>query len=111
MVGHVLNTQYELGIKEKDVNFHEAIGRLSDKDKTLYAGFNEIKNHTAFREARRLRNAITHSYLPSSTGVSITLNEKGGGMGIREYTTSATITNNAREVIDLLEKTITLITA
>lgn len=111
MLGHILNVQYRLSIKQQSVSFHQAVKKLSDKDKALHAKLDEIRNHSAFREAKRLRNDITHNHLPSSTGISVTLNEKGGGIGIREYTTSAAITKNAQEVVALLEKAVLLITA
>jgi len=111
MVGHILNVRYSLGIKQQDVYFHRAMHKLNDKDKALYMRLDEIRNHPVFREAKKLRNEIAHNHLPSSTGISVTLNEKGGGIGIREYTISAAITKNVREVVDLLERAVVLITA
>lgn len=111
MLGHILNVRHSLGLKQQDVTFHRAVKKLADKDKALYGRLDEMRNHAIFREANRLRNNITHNHLPSSTGISVTLNEKGGGIGIREYTTSAAITKNVRSIVDLLEKAVILIMA
>ena len=109
VIGHLLNVRYELGIKQ--VHFHKVVCRLRDRDSSLYIGLNEIRESPAFREANRLRNEITHNYLPSSTGMSVTLTQTGGCIGIRNYTPSAAIVSNAREVIGLLERIVTLVTA
>lgn len=111
MLGHILNARYRLGIIRHNVSFRQAVNKLGKKDKRLYNHLDEIRNHPAFKEAQRLRNDITHNCLPSSTSMSVTLNEKGGSIGIREYTTSATITKNAQDVVDLLERAVLFITA
>jgi hypothetical protein len=113
MVGHLINLQYELGVKQKEVYFNSVVNKLRTKDLHLYQGLQEIRDDPIYLEANRLRNDIAHNYLPGSTGLSVT-REKGDGcegikLGIRAYTPSSAIMSNAQKTVDLLERIVALV--
>ena len=115
MVGHFINLQYELGVKPKQVHFNSSlVNKLHTKDLHLHKGLKEILEDPIYLEANRLRNDITHNYLPGSAGLSVT-REKGDGwegiqLGIRAYTSSSAIMSNVQQAVSLLERIVDLVT-
>jgi hypothetical protein len=97
IVGHMLNLKYDLNIEEKDIGFRSSVNKLNNKDKNLYSKLEMVRRDPAFEKASQIRNDIAHNYLPSSAGLAVTLNEKGGTLGVRNYTTSAEIVENIQD--------------
>ena len=103
-LGQMLNVKYDLNLKEP--SFSRVLKELRKCHNILYAKLTKITNNTVFKEAKKIRNDITHNYLPSSTGIAVTKNKRSVGVGIRDYITSDEISDNVRQVITLFERTV-----
>ena len=106
VIGHLINIKYDLKIERKNISFWTAVNKLNKKHNVLYSKLEKIRRNDVFKRARDIRDDITHNYLPSSVGLAVSMNEKGGGLGIREYIPSDEIVQNAQEVVGLFEETL-----
>lgn len=108
-IGHILNVRYKLGI-EKRPDFHKAISKLAQASTSLFDKLQTIINDPDYKEARELRNTITHNYLPNIIGSTVrqiktqsgTMITGGGG----SYTPSATIKENVVKALSLFAETL-----
>ncbi len=75
-VGHLLNVLYDLKLDK--VYFKPAVEceKLKSNNKNLSDCLKKIVNDRVYMKANKLRNDITHSYLPSSPGLRVDRNEK-----------------------------------
>lgn len=110
ILGHLLNIEYALGIKERDVDFIPAVRRVASVDAELARKLQSVVQHASFTAAQRLRHDITHNEAPTSTGMTVTRHESDEAvvyaMGTRAYTTSAVFMENAQSTIALLNESL-----
>lgn len=110
ILGHLLNIQHALGLKERDVDFTPAVRRLASVEPELATTLQSVVTHQSFTDAQRLRHDITHNEAPTSIGMTVTRHESEKGvvytMGTRAYTTSAVFAENAEATIALLKATL-----
>jgi hypothetical protein len=106
LLAHVINSLFVLGLKKRGVKFTAAVTRLETSEARLHSDLSELTRSHVFQEARKIRNNITHNYLPHSAGLSVSISEKGASLGLRPYTDSATMMNNMRDVAKLLQEAI-----
>lgn len=108
--GHILNAYFSLGIDEDWVTFSRAINMLRSVQPDLWMSLDSILESSAYKRARKLRNDITHNYLPGSAGLSLDRKKSETAetitVGIRPYTTSREIMENADEVLLVFRATI-----
>ena len=96
-IGQILNIRHKLEIKKP--GFAHVLEKLKKKHRDVYYELTRWQDKFAFKEAKKLRNDITHNFLPSSIGGSITKFQDAPALGIGEYVPSAIIKQN---VIDVL---------
>ena len=111
LVGHILSVKYDLSPKKGRVNFKWAVKALTSKNATLRASLEEVRDSPAFQKANKLRNDISHNYLPYTTGIAIHRGEGVTGIGFKHYVPSAEIIANIQEALDLFGVTLQRITA
>ena len=106
LLGHVLNARYELGVDK--VYFGTAVRELQSKDKAMYVFLKITQDSPAYKRASRIRNDITHNYLPYTSGMSLCKSKAGSRttIGLREYIPSDEVVANIHEVIDLFATTL-----
>jgi hypothetical protein len=111
MVGHFLNVKYDLGLK--DVYFTTAIDGLSEKNSNLYNSLIKIKDSTAYKLSKKIRNNIVHNSPPNIPGMTVyrsnhsgTFGRQFAAIGLKEYIPSDEIVINIREVLELFEATL-----
>jgi hypothetical protein len=106
LVGHELNVKYNLGIKR--VDFGLAIRGLKTKDMGLYPSLKTIQDSPTYKKANKIRNDITHNYLPYTTGIAFCTDKSGSRttIGLREYVTSEEIVANIHGAIELFTTTL-----
>ena len=60
------------GLSVKRVYFSTAVEALNNKrNETLYKRLKELQNPTGFVKAKKIRDDITHNYLPNAPGIRI----------------------------------------
>jgi hypothetical protein len=96
-IGQILNVKHNLGIKKPDLG--KVMTKLEKMHPDIHNQLKRLKDKPAFKQANELRNDITHNFLPSSIGGSITKFQDAPALGIGEYVPSATIKQN---IIDVL---------
>jgi hypothetical protein len=106
LVGHELNAKYDLRIDR--VDFGLAISGLKAKDAPLYTSLKTIQDSPIYKRANKIRNDITHNYLPYTTGIAFCTDKSGfrTTIGLREYVTSEEIVANIHATIDLFATTL-----
>ncbi|HOY10312.1 MAG TPA: Cthe_2314 family HEPN domain-containing protein, partial [Candidatus Omnitrophota bacterium] len=104
IVGHILNNTQNLKIKKSKVSFSRSLRKLEGINDELFETINSINQNQDFKTAQEIRNDITHNYLPSSVGVSVTIDEKQGIVGERAYITSCDIINNINSMLKLFKQ-------
>jgi hypothetical protein len=109
--GHVVNSKYHLGIKQRDVTFSKALESLKQKDFALHTKLRDIKDSLEFKKSRTIRDNITHNYLPSRPGLigNRQTNDKNVpglviSFEINRYITSSDIIRNIDELLKLLKQ-------
>lgn len=121
-VGHILNVLYNLQAQRRDVSFEIVIeGREKTKRKKAIRGIREISpdlydqirqmtQKDAFESAKKLRNNITHNFLPGTLGESVVHKKKGNALitefGAEQYTPSVKIHQTAVETLNILARVI-----
>ncbi|MGD0879869.1 MAG: Cthe_2314 family HEPN domain-containing protein [Anaerolineales bacterium] len=110
LVGHFLNVKYDLSLKE--VYFSTAIDGLSEKNSNLYSSLLEVKDSSAYKKAKNIRNNIIHNSPPNIPGTAVYRSNHSGifgrrfaTIGLKEYIPSGEIFINIREVLELFEAT------
>jgi hypothetical protein len=104
-VGHVLNVLHNLKIKKP--SFASAIKKLELVNIDLYERLRAITNCSHFKKAKKLRDNITHNYLPSSIDAGIKREPKSKiSFGIGSYTTSKEFYKNILNSLGLFAKTL-----
>jgi len=109
IVGHILNNKQNLKIKKSKVSFSKSLKKLQGINDELLTTLNTIKQNQDFKTANNIRNDITHNYLPSSVGFSVTIDEKQGSVGERAYITSSEIINNIKSILQLFKQILDVI--
>lgn len=106
IVGHILDKKYDLQNSRPD--FHKSVNTLKSKDEDLHEKFDAIRKNSSFTLASKLRNDITHNFLPYSVGLRASINKTKtkANVGIGPYTTSKEIVQNMVEIIALFDKTL-----
>jgi hypothetical protein len=96
-IGQILNIKYNLGIKKPDLG--NVMKKLENMHPDIHNELKQLKDNPAFKEAKKLRNDITHNLSPSSISGNITKFQDATALSVGEYVPSATIQQN---VIDVL---------
>lgn len=107
-VGQLLFLIYDLKLaSNQKVSFALAVRKLNDDHPALHESLGGIMNHPEFIKARRLRNDITHNFLPNSLGSSVRMPKEnmmtGGGAS---YTRAAEFKENVVNVLELFAETL-----
>jgi hypothetical protein len=115
IVGHILNDMFSLGLKRKEIDFEPAVNRLAGENDALAIALTSVLQDSAFKQARQLRNDISHNEAPASVGMTISKSETDRvlayTMGLKPYVTSTVIFENAGTVVLLLRKTLEVLPA
>jgi hypothetical protein len=106
IIGHIINVKYELDIQNNHIYFTNLVNELKNKDNSLFLCLDSIFKSPAYNDANRIRNNITHNFLPSSVGMYVIRDGKSGGIGIKKYVTSENIVSNIQNVLRLFVKTL-----
>ena len=113
VVGRVLNQAFGLNLKPKQIDFEPAVRALGASASNVKAALIAVLEHTAYVQARGLRNDITHNESPSSVGMTVSKFETAKAiaytMGMKSYTPSTAILQNASESVVLLRRTFEVI--
>jgi hypothetical protein len=111
LVGHELNVKYDLGIRK--VYFERAIAELQAKDIGLYMSLKAIQDSPIYRKANKIRNDITHNYLPYAAGTAFCTDKSGSRttIGLREYVPFEEIVTNIQGAIGLFIATLEYVLA
>lgn len=103
IIGHILNNTQGLKIPKDKVSFARSLEKLKGVNGGLYSNLNDIREDQVFKKASKIRNDITHNYLPSSVGFSVTVDKRKGSLGQRSYITSQEIINNVNPMLQLFK--------
>ncbi|GAJ21734.1 unnamed protein product, partial [marine sediment metagenome] len=104
-IGHLLNILYKLKIKR--VGFKSAIAKLKSANPNLFKSLKAIVDDPDFQKANKLRDDITHNYLPSTVDSGIDKpSERKVTFGVGKYTKSAEFYQNVRASLHLFVKTL-----
>lgn len=106
LIGHVLNTNYELMLKIDKVYFGTAIAKLREKDTNLYDCLKNLTDSQTYKDARRIRSDITHNYLPSTAHMVVHRDNHVTTIGFKKYVPSEEIVANVREALELFTETL-----
>lgn len=118
LIGQLLNVRHGLFVRK--VDFARALEALEKKDKFLRAAWGPVTDSLVFTEAKRIRNDIAHNYLPSTTGMSVIVQDltaKKGlksrkyGFGLKKYLPSSEIVANADGAAKLFETSLEILRA
>ncbi len=110
IIGHILNVKYSLNIRKDRVNFREAVQRLKNRDETLFERLDALINSPSYQEAKRVRNDITHNYLPNVPGMAVFREDRFDAWGVKKYIRSNEVVANIKEALDLFGKTMRYLT-
>lgn len=109
LIGHILNIKYDLEIDR--IYFRTTVKALEGKEPTMYAKLTSILNSPVYQSASRIRNDITHNYLPNTTGMAISRDGRAISIGLKKYVPSDEIVNNIQQTLDLFALTLQHISA
>ena len=104
VLGHVLNVKYDL--RAERVDFGQAVKALKSKEPGLHAKLAEVRESAAFQKANKLRNDITHNYLPNTTGFTVRRSGTSISVGSKAYVPSGEIVANIQETLPLFAATL-----
>lgn len=108
VVGHILNIQYNLGIKK--IEFKKVVRRLKGKDDDMFLKLSEIMSNIEFINANTYRNHITHNYSPNMPGLVRRIDDNGVVIEyVQEYFSSSVVYENIKSVLELLKRSIEVI--
>lgn len=104
-IGHILTLLYHLPIRKPD--FEKAVDKLASLDSTLHANLTSITKDSAYLEAKRLRNDITHNRPPGVLGSGLVqVTPTMSYMGVGQYTSSKQVNGNVNEIFALMNQTV-----
>ena len=112
-IGHVIDVAYGPGIKKRAFSKAvSALGKIKENE-VLYRRLNEeILKSPEFTEAKKIRNDITHNYLPNVAGIIVDRSDAPKSLSLKvSYVTSEAIVANAQEALRLFAKTIEILLA
>jgi hypothetical protein len=104
LIGHALNTNYELEIHK--VYFDTAIKKLRKKNTNLHAVLKKLTDSQTYKDARRIRNDITHNYLPSTAHMVVHKDSHVTTIDLKKYVPSEEIVSNVRGALELFAETL-----
>ena len=106
LIGHILKVKYDLEIKEREVYFSTAFKKLGDKEKNLRRCLKKVKDSPVYKEALKIRNNITHNYLPNTAHMVVLRHSQSTTIDLKEYKTSEEIVTNVRGTLELFAETL-----
>ena len=106
LIGHILKVKYDLEIKERDVYFSTAFKKLGDKEKNLRCCLKKVKDSPVYKEALKIRNNITHNYLPNTAHMVVRRHSQITTIDLKEYITSEEIVTNVQGALELFAETL-----
>lgn len=60
-----------MGLRPEKVTFTKAVAKLDKKDQSLSEKLENLITNDAYIEARKIRNEVTHNYLPNVPGMGV----------------------------------------
>ena len=106
LIGHILKVKYDLEIKERDVYFSTAFKKLGDKEINLRCCLKKVKDSPVYEEALKIRNNITHNYLPNTAHMVVRRHSQFTTIDLKEYITSEEIVTNVQGALELFAETL-----
>ena len=106
MIAQIFNILEKTDISESRVSFKRVTNKLKKYNPAIYSKLIAIVDSSTFRKAASIRNSSTHRFLPSTTGMKMTINEKGGTFGMHEYLTSGELLQVATGFLNKVEEAI-----
>ena len=106
LIGHILKVKYGLEIKERDVYFSTAFKKLGDKEKNLRCCLKKVKDSPVYKEALKIRNNITHNYLPNTAHMVVSRHSEFTTIDLKQYITSEEIVTNVQGALELFAETL-----
>jgi HEPN superfamily protein len=106
VVGHIIDVTCDLTVK--NVDFDKAVAALgkSKKAEVLHDNLAKIRDSEHFKQAKDIRNNITHNYLPNTTGLVVERTANRSSIITKKYLPSRDIVENIEHALGLFESTL-----